>query len=394
MAEPVLPKVALLWSQFAAYHVDRCEAVARRLAGRAEVWAVEVATSSATYAWGPSGEVAGAQKVTLFPGRSYDDVSMGSRLWAQFKVLRRCKMVLIGIGYNEPDIIILAWLLRLWGVTVVLLCESKFDDSQRSVGFELFKSLLLTPFNAAIVGAQRQMSYLRFLGFRRRRVLPGYDCVGLDRIRAQGGAELAPHGELYDARHFIFVGRFVAKKNLFELLDGYADYVVQTGDSARRLILVGSGPDEVPLREHIVALGISHKVDFPGFLAAEAVSTLLARSLALVLVSREEQWGLVVNEALAFGLPVITSTTVGSRDVLVRNLINGFVIETGSIKGIAHAMTSLSGDEHLWRRMVAASHQKAWLGDTERLADAVELLLDPAAEPAGSQMREFIKAMG
>ena len=75
--------VALLFAQFSAYHIDRCEAVARRFAGRAEVLAVEVATTSATYAWEVSGAVAGARKLTLFPGASYERVGWPRRLWAQ-----------------------------------------------------------------------------------------------------------------------------------------------------------------------------------------------------------------------------------------------------------------------------------------------------------------------
>ena len=394
MAAQSLPRVALIWSQFAAYHVDRCEAVAQRLAGRAEVLAIEVASTSTTYAWEQSGNIEGARKLTLFPGQNFETVPMRKRFWAQFKVLRRCNMVLVALGYSQADVIILTWLLRLWGVKIVVMSESKFDDYQRSAGFELFKALLLSPYHAAIVGAQRQLSYFRFLGFRRRKVLPGYDCVGLERIRNQGGRALAPDGEVYGNRHFIFIGRFVAKKNLFALIEGYAAYVAQAGDAARRLVLVGAGPDEPAMRESIAALGIADKVDLPGFLGAEEVSKRLACSLALVLVSSEEQWGLVVNEALAFGLPVIASTAVGSCDALVRNLINGFVVEPGSIAGIAAAMSALGHDELLWRKMVAASHAQAWLGDTGRLADAVELLLDPLAEPAGSRVRAFTKAMG
>ncbi len=387
-----LPKVALLFSQFAAYHVDRCEAVAARLGGRAEVLAVEVATTSEAYAWAPSGAVAGARKLTLFPGESFDSIGWWRRLGRLLPALWQCRLVLVGVGYNEPDILVLAWLLRLCGVRVVLLSESKFDDLPRRVGHEFFKAMALLPFCAAIVGGARQMGYFRFLGFRRRPVLPGYDGVGLARVQAQAGAG-APDGAAFGARHFIFVGRFVAKKNLLELVDGYAAYVGAAGGAARRLVLVGAGPDEAALRARCAAHGIAGTVDFPGFLGAEGVSQLLARSLALVLVSTVEQWGLVVNEALAVGLPVIASGAVGSRDALVRNLVNGYVIEHGSPAGIAAAMAAMAGDETHWRAMVAASTARAWLGDTERLADAVELLFAPPAPEAAARIASFQDAM-
>ena len=380
-----LPRVALLFAQFSPYHVDRCEAVARRLAGRYEVLAAEVATRSEVNAWDPSGTVSGVRKLTLFPGAVYEDVAWPRRAWGQFKALRGCRMVLVGVPYNEPDIIVLSWLLRLLGVRVVVLSESKFDDSQRSAAFELVKGLVLAPYRAAIVGARRQASYFRFLGFRRRPVLPGYDGVGLDRIRALAGPLSAPYGQ----RPFVYIGRFVAKKNLTGLVEGYARYAAAAGIAARRLVLAGSGEEEAAIRARASALGVSHLIDFPGYRDAAGVARLLAGAVALVLPSTEEQWGLVVNEALAVGLPAIVSTQVGSRDALVRNLVNGFVIEPGSRDGLAAAMAALADDEALWRRMVAASHARSWLGDTERLADAVELLLDPGAAGAAERLREF-----
>jgi glycosyltransferase involved in cell wall biosynthesis len=387
------PRVALLFAQFSAYHIDRCEAVAARLGDRYEVLAVEVATRSATYAWEPSGGVAGARKLTLFPGASYDAVHWLRRLWAQFKALWRCRTVLVGIGYNEPDIVLLAWLLRLFAVQVVLLSESKFDDRPRRAGFELFKLLLLAPYSAAIVGGRRQTEYMRFLGFRHRPVLPGYDTVGLDRVLAMGGGIAAPGGKPFAERPFLFVGRFVDKKGLPCLLNAYARYAAAMDGEARRLVLVGGGPDEPALRAQAEALGITRMVDFPGFLGPEAVARQLADAVALVLVSTEEQWGLVVNEALAFSLPAIVAEPVGSRDALVRNLVNGFVVESGSVECLAQALRLLGGDEAQWRRMVAASAERAWLGDTERLADAVELVCGPGSDETRQRLTRFEAAL-
>ena len=385
--------IAVLFAQFSAYHIDRCQAVARRFAGRAEVLAVEVATSSATYAWEASGGVDGARKVTLFPGASYDSVAWPRRLWRQLRALWRCDSVLIGIGYNEPDIIVLAWLLALLGVRVVLLSESKFDDKPRRVGLELLKALILAPYHAAIVGGHRHLAYFRFLGFHRRAVVPGYDTVDLARVRAMGGGLAAPAGAAYAARDFIFLGRFVDKKNLVELVEGYALYTITAGPAARRLVLIGAGPEEPMIRARAKALGVTAMIDFPGFLGAEAVAQRLGQGLALVLPSAEEQWGLVVNEALAFGLPVIVSPAVGSGDLLIRNLVNGYVVELNAPDGLAAAMTALASDEVHWRSMVSASHARAWLGDTERLADAAEALIAPGNMQAAKRIQEMQQSL-
>lgn len=385
-------RIGLLFAQFSAYHIDRCQAVAHRFAGRAEVLAVEVATSSTTYAWEASGEVLGARKITLFPGEKYDQIGRLRRFWRQFIALRRCNTVMIGIGYNESDVIALSWLLALLGTQVILLSESKFDDKPRRVLTECIKAVVLAPYSAAIVGGHRHIAYFCFLGFRRRPVLPGYDTVSLERVRAMGGSALAPNGVDFADRNFIFVGRFVDKKNLLELIEGFALYAKGAGRKARRLVLIGAGDEEPAMRSIAAAQGVSELIDFPGFLSADAVARQLNDGLALVLASSEEQWGLVVNEALAFGLPAIISDAVGSGDLLVRNLLNGYVIEHGSPHGLAQAMTSLAGDEALWRTMVSASHARAWLGDTERLADAAAALIypSPATTDKVTEMQRFL----
>ena len=281
------------------------------------------------------------------------------------------------------------------GVRVIMMTDSKFDDKQRSASYEYFKRLLLSAFHGAIVGGgTRHIAYARFLGFRRRMVLPGYDTVGLDRIRAEARQPLAPLGTAYANRHFIYVGRFVAKKNLSGLIEGYGQYVAQAGPTARRLRLVGSGPLEQDLRNQIARLGLAKKVEILGFQSSQEVSRLLAESLALILISKVEQWGLVVNEALAVGLPVIVSNQVGSREVLVRNLTNGFVIGHNQTAALCAAMRELADDEPAWRAMVAGSHGRAWLGDTERFADAVEILFDPAAEATATMVRSYLAELG
>ena len=312
------------------------------------------------------------------------------RFGATWRALRGCDWVCIGLSYAELSTILLVAALRLSGTRVVVLSESKFDDRPRKAMGEWLKRLILAWYTAAIVGATRHIAYFRMLGFRRRPVLPGYDGVGLDRVRAQGGGELAPGGRAFGSRDFVFVGRFVDKKNLPHLVESYARYVASAGADARRLVLVGAGPAEPRLRALVDALGLKDRVEFPGFLPAQAVSRRLADALALVLPSVEEQWGLVVNEALAFGLPVIVSQQVGSRDALVRDGVNGHVVASDSIEQLATAMLDIAGSPARWEAMVAASHQRAWLGDSARLADALELLIAPDSVLARANVDRFL----
>ncbi len=383
-------RIGILFAQFAAYHVDRIQAVARRFHGRAELIAVEVASRSKAYAWEPSEEVEGVTKLTLFPGQNFEDIGLVCRWWAQFRALRRCDVVLVGVGYGGLDIIALSWTLRLWGVQLVLLNDSKFDDRPREASIELGKTAILSCYYAAIVAGQRHMAYLRFLGFHKRRILPGFDSVDTDRIRAEGQAFAASASINQAERPFIFVGRFVPKKNLPTLLEAFAIYVARTARPPRRLQLIGAGQLEPDLRAQCDRLGISGLVEFAGFLGAGEVSARLTASLALVLPSSEDQWGLVVNEAVAAGLPVIVSSAAGSRDLLVRSPVNGFVFEPGSSEALAAALVALAEDEALWIRMSAASLSRSWFGDSERFADAVQCLIEPDAAASADSIARLI----
>ena len=68
---------------------------------------------------------------------------------------------------------------------------------------------------------------------------------------------------------------------------------------------------------------------------------------------------------------------LGSRDVLVRSGVNGFVIEPDNPAGMAFFMKLIAEDETLWRSMSLASQQFVERADTERFADAVEELIAP-----------------
>ncbi|WDF72856.1 glycosyltransferase [Novosphingobium sp. KACC 22771] len=387
--------IGFLWAQFSAYHVDRCVAAASRLAGRAQVYAVQVCTKSNLYVWEPFKDVKGATTVTLFPDTLYESTSAWSRFRKQYNALRKCKTVFIGVAYSEPEILPMVVLLRLSGVRVIMMSATKYDDYPRSAWVELIKGALLSVYQGAIVGGRRQMEYLQFLGFRKRPILTGYNAVGLDRVRKQGEQYLPAEGVSFRDRPFVYVGRFVPKKNLEVLIEGFVRYVRSVGpQNAHKLLMVGSGPLEGALRQQIVEAGIEELVEFSGFLTAPEVAGVLARSLALVLVSTEEQWGLVVNEALAFGTPMLTSSPVGSNDALTRNLVNGYIVEPDSPEGVGRAMALLSSEEESWNRMKEESLKRRWMGDAERFADAVEVMLFPDATEARERVTRFMQEMG
>ena len=215
---------------------------------------------------------------------------------------------------------------------------------------------------------------MRFMGFRPENIESAYNTVSLQRIRRLAGVPVAPAGTPYRDRHFTIVARLVAKKNITMALKALKMYAAQV-PHPRPLHLFGSGPLEAELRHQVRESGIENLVHFRGFLQTKEISKAYGNSLALILPSIEEQFGNVIPEAQAMGLPVILSDNCGGRDLLVRSGVNGFIIEPDNPAGLAFFMKLLSDDEALWRRMCADSQMFVERADSTRFAEAVESLI-------------------
>src|SRR5690606_6604814 len=96
---------------------------------------------------------------------------------------------------------------------------------------------------------------------------------------------------------------------------------------------------------------------------------------ALILPSTEEQFGNVVIEAQALGLPVLLSIVCGARDNLVRSGINGFIFEPDNPNGLALFMSLINDDKEFWSNMCNAAQTNALKGDVIQFSKAVNQLL-------------------
>jgi glycosyltransferase involved in cell wall biosynthesis len=371
--------VILLWDNFGPLHIDRINAVASRFSGKRDVIGIELCGGSDTYDW-DTGTDGNFRKETLFPDCKFDQIGTMAMLRSLVRASGRIgKGTYVLCHWNAPGIFLAAVWLRLTGRRVYTMGCSKFDDKPRSVIKEAIKSLMFLPYQGALGSGNRSLGYFRFLGLRGDRVTGEYNTVSLDRIRTQ--AQLSrfqdadpAEGPDQATRGFLCVARLVPKKNLSMLLDAYALYLAQA-HSPRPLDLCGSGPLEADLKAQSHRLGIENYVTFSGFVQSDEISRRLINALALLLPSVEEQFGNVVPEAQAMGLPVILSDNAGARDKLVRTAQSGFVIEPDNPQGLAWYMAQLSDRPELWQRMRVGAFAQASLGDVARFADGIARLV-------------------
>jgi glycosyltransferase involved in cell wall biosynthesis len=197
-----------------------------------------------------------------------------------------------------------------------------------------------------------------------------------DRLRAQFHL---PHQKPVIAT----VSRLIAKKQPLALLDAYRR-VRKSHDCA--LLVVGSGELEDDLRREVERRRIPD-VRFAGFLDQSQIAQVYTVADIFALVSAyDETWGLVVNEAMNFELPIVVSDRVGCAIDLVSHGENGFVVAHDDGEALAEALATLVRSPRLRARLGAASGERirAWSYTTTAAG-----VLDAIAAATGVERREL-----
>ena len=282
-------------------------------------------------------------------------------------------------GYYYPAMRAAARWAKRHGRLSIYMGDTQWVDHRRNPVKEWIKGQWVRRhFDAAFVAGARAASYLQRLGLPLDRIWTGYDVVdneafaeAVSIVRARADEDGRSLG--LPERCFLFVGRFSPEKNLPRLIDAYAAYRREAGRQAWGLVLVGGGPQDDLLRRRAQA---TDGIVFAGFQQADRLAAYYASASCLVLPSLSETWGLVVNEAMAAGLPVLVSHRCGCVPELVRQGWNGYVCDPLDVAGMARAMAVLSSPAVHLEAMGAASKRLVSLYTPETwahgLADCLE----------------------
>lgn len=153
-----------------------------------------------------------------------------------------------------------------------------------------------------------------------------------------------------DAVAFLYAGRLAPEKNLGVLLQALR----RLADPRLWLLLAGEGRTRPALEEQARALGLT-RVLFLGRQSQEQLARCYAAADVFVLPSAREPWGLVVNEAMNFGLPLVVSERVGAAPDLVEPGGNGLLFPADDPEALAGCLRALAADPGLRARLGARS---------------------------------------
>ena len=180
------------------------------------------------------------------------------------------------------------------------------------------------------------------------------------------------------------MGRLVPEKGVFDLLNAYGKLSAEMRAEVG-LVFVGEGTarSELGRRANDIVPG---SIQFAGFVQREQLASYYALADVFVFPSHTDPWGLVVNEAMACGLPVISSEAAGCTADLVEDNRNGRVVRGGDVNQLASAMEDLARDSALRSQMGNNSRERILRYSPEACAAGIAgAVLSCEAQHPGSQ---------
>ena len=333
----------VLFERIGPYHFARLSA----LAAHVETVAIEMFGMDNTYAWHKVDSPSPFTRLTLAESQSAaSHKELMGRLLDQ---LESCKPSFVAIpGWIErTSLAALRWCVDTDTPAIVMSASSAVGKS-RSRWLEMAKGTIVRQFSAGIGGGTPQVEYLKDLGLEGVRVFPGYNVVDND-YYARESSLVRQHAEEHRNRlhlpekFFLSVSRFIPEKNLSSLLRAYHGYRRVAGSGAWHLVLLGDGPLKSEIETLIDDLELHDWVHLCGFKQVDETPTYYGLASAFVLASVSETWGLVVNEAMASGLPVLVSDHCGCARDLVRDHSNGFTFHPLDIARMQKCMVDIAG---------------------------------------------------
>ncbi len=177
-----------------------------------------------------------------------------------------------------------------------------------------------------------------------------------------------------DATIFLYAAKLIPRKNPLDVVRAF-----EAMPDGALLCMAGDGQLRNILESYVLEKGMK-SVRFLGFIGQNPLAELYAAADVFVLPSSYETWGLVVNEAMCFGLPIVCSDAVGAAPDLVINGQNGFVYRSGDVEGLREALTRLAKDEGLRTRFGRASLERIHRWTVDQSAEGIVAALQYVVE--------------
>jgi len=186
-------------------------------------------------------------------------------------------------------------------------------------------------------------------GFLARAISPYTDDLSVSLIPNVVRFDRFPLCERKNKRHFKFltVCNLERNKNVQSIIEAFAERFA--GRSAVTLIVGGAGPDMSKLKKIVYEQGIATQVKFLGLLSQKGVSTAMSNANCFVLASHYETFGVALIEAMATGLPVITTASGGPEEIVTSKV--GYVVPINDVGALGASMEKIYYERARWEAL-------------------------------------------
>jgi 1,2-diacylglycerol 3-alpha-glucosyltransferase len=350
LPEKKLKRVTIILHRFGPYHLARLRAAGKVM----DTTSIEIFKRDEVYDWDPISGADGFDRLTLFEKHPQPSHELTKAIQT---ALDDCHPAVVAIpGWSDA----VAFSALKWCIThqvpTIVMSESTKWDEKRTGWKEWIKRRLVGICSTALAGGTPHADYLEQLGIERNKIFLGYDAVDNDYFAIKAAEVRSRKSEVRNRlglpeNFFLASARFVGKKNLSRLLEAYSRYRTlcekpevrsQKSEVPWDLVLLGDGPLREIINSQLSTLNLPGHVLLPGFKQYDELPMYYGLASAFVHASTTEQWGLVVNEAMASGLPVLVSNRCGCATDLVQEGRNGFTFDPYNVAQLAQLMLKIS----------------------------------------------------
>lgn len=301
--------------------------------------------------------------------------------------------------YGAKNLAALRWCLAN-EVPSIATSDSNEHDYHRLQWREALKRRVVRLYSAGWAAGSLSARYLMRLGMAPERIVVGpVDTIDVSHFK-EGAAKArqTPEKMRRDLGvpddFFLAVSRFAPEKNLLNLIRGYHSYRDRQGASAWKLVLVGDGPMMGAVRKYVDDSGLGGWVHLPGWVTFEMLPAYYGLAGTFVHASTRDTWGVVVNEAMAAGLPVIVSRRCGSASELVHDSRNGFTFDPENRAELSELLWKIAHGECDRASMGQASQDiiRGWTPElyARSMLEAVNCALNVTKTPVRLADRLFL----
>ncbi len=153
-------------------------------------------------------------------------------------------------------------------------------------------------------------------------------------------------------KYLISIGRIVKRKGYKHLIEALS----KIKDKNVEVLIISDGPERKNLIKQAKDLGLSKRVHFTGMISEEKKFQYLAVSDVYVLSSLHEGFGIVLQEAMQVGLPIVATNNGGQIDFVKEN-INGYLVNVGDYESIAKRVEKILNDKILYKKFSKANKE-------------------------------------